>query len=450
LLVTGGGSCFTLIPSLIHVGLYFDKRRAVANGISTAGSGIGQFAFPLLFEFLQENYGYFGAMLIFGGIMLHLVVAGILYRPLVKDIVVEDENSLLPTTSEVAQPVVCDKKLVKESEKSDHSQEDSSISNIENAKCVPGKSSCDKDTNMSECDMKTVGTPQHDPKMTGTINLENSISFHRSDNDLKDIIYRSENDLKNTTSSLHDDCGNELKREKSERETDLKCNDECDSYLHRSENVLNSAIEDSTALKRTNCFSTCIDADSHSCFCTNKLGKKSVDFKLLIDPSFLLYSLAIAFSTMGYILIRTFIPALVESRGHPRTLSAQLLAYIGVADMSGRLLGGFFFDMEKIRPIRLYLYNLLPFLICFAVGVFPSAQHPGEYICVCILYGFFVGIFVAQRSCILADLVGVEKFSDAMGLAMFFQGSGLLIGPSVGGMYFAKSQSSPALLFFQI
>ena len=70
------------IPSILAVGFYFEKRRALANGITMAGSGLGTFIYAPLSNYLQNQYSWKGALLILSGIVLHCIVFGALYRPL--------------------------------------------------------------------------------------------------------------------------------------------------------------------------------------------------------------------------------------------------------------------------------------------------------------------------------------------------------------------------------
>ncbi|CAD5112603.1 DgyrCDS1816 [Dimorphilus gyrociliatus] len=81
-LVTGIGGTLIYAPAVVIMSKYFSTRRSIANGISSCGSGFGVFVLPLLMEFLHEEYGYFGAVLILGGIELNNVCCGMLYRPL--------------------------------------------------------------------------------------------------------------------------------------------------------------------------------------------------------------------------------------------------------------------------------------------------------------------------------------------------------------------------------
>ncbi len=68
------------------IGTYFDRLRPVAMGIATAGSGLGVILIPPIMDRLFQYYSFFGAMLISGGIVLHNVLSGSLYRPLSKHV----------------------------------------------------------------------------------------------------------------------------------------------------------------------------------------------------------------------------------------------------------------------------------------------------------------------------------------------------------------------------
>ena len=49
---------------LVILGIYFQKRRTLANGLALAGASIGQFAIPPFIEFLLETYGLQGCLLL--------------------------------------------------------------------------------------------------------------------------------------------------------------------------------------------------------------------------------------------------------------------------------------------------------------------------------------------------------------------------------------------------
>jgi len=54
----GIGFGLMYLPSVVMVGFYFDKKRALATGIAVCGSGIGTFALAPVVNFLVSEYGW--------------------------------------------------------------------------------------------------------------------------------------------------------------------------------------------------------------------------------------------------------------------------------------------------------------------------------------------------------------------------------------------------------
>ncbi|XP_071085634.1 monocarboxylate transporter 12-like [Haliotis cracherodii] len=84
-IVTGIGYGFGFLPANVMVGLYFEKLRPIAAGITMAGAGLGMFVGPPLVRYLIDKYSLQGAFLVIAGIALHFCVCGCLMRPLKKD-----------------------------------------------------------------------------------------------------------------------------------------------------------------------------------------------------------------------------------------------------------------------------------------------------------------------------------------------------------------------------
>ena len=80
--IGGFGLGLIYLPAVVAVGYYFEKRRALATGISVCGSGVGTFLFAPLATKLLKEYGWKGANLIFAGLCLNCAVFGALMRPL--------------------------------------------------------------------------------------------------------------------------------------------------------------------------------------------------------------------------------------------------------------------------------------------------------------------------------------------------------------------------------
>ncbi|XP_044097733.1 monocarboxylate transporter 14 isoform X2 [Neovison vison] len=81
-LIVGFGSGMAYLPAVVMVGRYFQKRRALAQGLSTTGTGFGTFLMTVLLKYLCAEYGWRNAMFIQGAVSLNLCVCGALMRPL--------------------------------------------------------------------------------------------------------------------------------------------------------------------------------------------------------------------------------------------------------------------------------------------------------------------------------------------------------------------------------
>lgn len=79
---TGLGFGLIYLPAIVSVTQYFEAKRSLATGIAVCGSGFGTFVFAPLTKYLIESYGWRGAMLIIGGIVLNCIIFGAMFRPL--------------------------------------------------------------------------------------------------------------------------------------------------------------------------------------------------------------------------------------------------------------------------------------------------------------------------------------------------------------------------------
>lgn len=63
------------------LGLYFERRRPLANGLAAAGSPVFLSALSPLGQLLGERFGWRGGFLLFGGLLLHCCACGAVMRP---------------------------------------------------------------------------------------------------------------------------------------------------------------------------------------------------------------------------------------------------------------------------------------------------------------------------------------------------------------------------------
>uniref|UniRef100_A0A8D0B2H6 Si:dkey-246g23.4 n=1 Tax=Sander lucioperca TaxID=283035 RepID=A0A8D0B2H6_SANLU len=80
--LNGCGYAMTWPPTVTMLGLYFEKRRPVANALASSGECVLTFVLTPLLQLLIDSYSWRGALLILGGLQLNLCVCGMLLRPL--------------------------------------------------------------------------------------------------------------------------------------------------------------------------------------------------------------------------------------------------------------------------------------------------------------------------------------------------------------------------------
>ncbi|XP_041853144.1 monocarboxylate transporter 13 isoform X2 [Melanotaenia boesemani] len=80
--LNGFGYALTWTPTVTMLGMYFEKRRPVANALASSGECIVTFILTPLFQLLIDTFSWRGALLILGGLQLNLCVCGMLLRPL--------------------------------------------------------------------------------------------------------------------------------------------------------------------------------------------------------------------------------------------------------------------------------------------------------------------------------------------------------------------------------
>ncbi|KAL7639974.1 UNVERIFIED_CONTAM: hypothetical protein RMT77_009388 [Armadillidium vulgare] len=80
--ILGGIGAAIGYTSVLVVSQYFEKHRGLALGITSIGGCISNFLGPILANYMLEHYGYMGASLIFGAILLNQCVGGALYQPI--------------------------------------------------------------------------------------------------------------------------------------------------------------------------------------------------------------------------------------------------------------------------------------------------------------------------------------------------------------------------------
>ncbi|XP_025079489.1 monocarboxylate transporter 12-B-like [Pomacea canaliculata] len=81
-LLVGLSMAMVFGPTLVIVGTYFCQRRSLASAIAVLGGNIGSTVMPLYLQTLISTFGGRGALLVVGATYWHVMVGGLLLRPL--------------------------------------------------------------------------------------------------------------------------------------------------------------------------------------------------------------------------------------------------------------------------------------------------------------------------------------------------------------------------------
>lgn len=102
--VLGGiGAGMSYTPGVLVVGQYFDKHRGLANGLCASGSALGSIILPPFLNYLLNEYGCRGTILILCGLIMNVCVGAALYQPVQRHlkkvpVVIECQDDIAPSS----------------------------------------------------------------------------------------------------------------------------------------------------------------------------------------------------------------------------------------------------------------------------------------------------------------------------------------------------------------
>jgi len=79
--MTGVGVGFSFSSLIWAATVYFEKSKATAVGLVTAGAGIGTLALPPLCRYLFDNFTYQETLLAMAAIVVQFIIPFMLIRP---------------------------------------------------------------------------------------------------------------------------------------------------------------------------------------------------------------------------------------------------------------------------------------------------------------------------------------------------------------------------------
>ncbi|XP_033975220.1 monocarboxylate transporter 7-like [Trematomus bernacchii] len=380
-LVAGLGYSLTYLPTVTILSQYFTRRRSLVTAVASTGESLSMFALAPAFSALRDRIGWRHTMVVIGALQSTIIICGALLRPII----------------------------------------------------IKPKVSCETEAEgSSPKELEALGSP---------VNVED---IHPQDSTTSNAQNTSHNELRRTSVSTGDS-GVQSVKEKYDSSQDEK------TLLHKeakksAENGKAKTSPFESVEKRSE------DAEKQIMQVeeiksgdgkTSTTKSKLIDFSILRECSFILYSMFGLFATLCFFVPPLYIIDLSVSRGVERSHATYMLSIMAVTEIFGRFSIGWIMSREMFRKRK-----LLVLLVCVitmtvdVVGFTLVTEFYGLAVC-CAFYGFFMGTVACTHIPMLAedDVVGIERMSSAAGVYVFIQSFAGLSGPPLGGLLVDLTQN---------
>ncbi|XP_041860676.1 monocarboxylate transporter 5 [Melanotaenia boesemani] len=384
--IVGMGFALLYQSFSVVTALYFRKRLATAYAIGRSGMGL-TFALAPFTQLLLDQYAWQGAMLILGGLMLNLVASGMLLRPI---------KVRPPVSNPTSLP-------------------------IQKSPAISLKSSAEKEYTKS-C-------------LSGSAHLSNGVS--------KSDSFPSSPSARREVEKVGDKCTQEPEDQSvNPEQTKLFLNGVNGHELHHDMGLCKPTTPDSpTELNGSMNGSTIVGFSSHASMHTEVTvtETKVLDFSLLKNPFFCIYTWSLVFSQLAYFIPYFHLSARARTLGIDAMDASFIISVAGITETIAQLASGWVTDRNLFHK---YHYHKAYLILCGLVNLLsPLATSYMLLMLYAVFFAIFCGGYMALLLPVLVDLVGSEKLNNSMGFSMFFVGLGCLTGPPLAGFLYDYTQT---------
>lgn len=407
-----GGIGFGLmyLPSIVVVGYYFDKKRALATGIAVCGSGIGTFVLAPLLTFLVEEYGWRGCVVIVGGLLLNGIPFALIYRPLEPTKILKRDKSFEQMEMAVGDGSNQLQKMKnRDRTVSMGSTSDGAIITETNEVLASG------DPPLHKPPFPSKHTPSH-TKSSSRMSLAHSKmslkSHHERQADVENPMLRKDALLIGSKKNLaeYKEVGGDV--------------EEYTKKMVDEEAVLE------TTTQRVKRFLTTM-----------------FDFSLLGNVTFLLLAFSGVCVFTGLYTPFVYSPKKVmKDTGVSEASASIVLSVLGACNTISRIITGFISDRPNVDVI--VIQNVAAILSGLATALVLFFNTYALMCCYAAFFGVFIAAFIALRSIVMVEMLGLERLNNAYGLTALFQGIAVLIGsPISGALYESTGDFTTSFIF---
>ncbi|XP_026115304.1 monocarboxylate transporter 5-like [Carassius auratus] len=166
---------------------------------------------------------------------------------------------------------------------------------------------------------------------------------------------------------------------------------------------------------------------------------KVLDFSLLKNPFFCIYTWSLVFSQLAYFIPYFHLSARARNLGIDPMDASFIISVAGITETVAQLASGWVTDRNLLHK---YHYHKAYLILCGVVNLLsPLATSYILLMVYAVFFAIFCGGYMALLLPVLVDLVGSEKLNNSMGFSMFFVGLGCLTGPPLAGFLYDYTQT---------
>ncbi|XP_029014858.1 monocarboxylate transporter 4-like [Betta splendens] len=164
-----------------------------------------------------------------------------------------------------------------------------------------------------------------------------------------------------------------------------------------------------------------------------KAKSKLLDFSVLKDRGFVIYTVAASIMVLGLFVPPLFVVSYAKELGNEDTKSALLLTILGFIDIFARPVCGIVAGLKRVRPHCVYLFSFAMIFNGVTDLVGSQAKDYTSLVVFCIFFGVSYGMVGALQFEVLMAIVGTARFSSAIGLVLLMEAIAVLVGPPGAG-----------------
>uniref|UniRef100_A0A3Q3LZV0 Solute carrier family 16 member 4 n=1 Tax=Mastacembelus armatus TaxID=205130 RepID=A0A3Q3LZV0_9TELE len=166
---------------------------------------------------------------------------------------------------------------------------------------------------------------------------------------------------------------------------------------------------------------------------------KVLDFSLLKNPFFCIYTWSLVFSQLAYFIPYFHLSARARTLGIDAMDASFIISVAGITETIAQLASGWVTDRNLFHK---YHFHKAYLILCGLVNLLsPLATSYILLMVYAVFFAIFCGGYMALLLPVLVDLVGSEKLNNSMGFSMFFVGLGCLTGPPLAGFLYDYTQT---------